>query len=176
MILFFSLIGSSSPGFALENNTRSDPRGAITGGGAGVPGPLADAVAAVLPDEAELPELDAGAVAQALLLLRVRPAITHGVVSDRTSTMLPGGWLMAMVAVEDDAEPPEPDVDAPVLPEAADVPEAEGLVEPAVPVPDVPLDAEEPVPLVAVEAELPDAGGAVPPNAAVTAPAPICAV
>src|ERR1035441_10681146 len=69
---------------------------AIAGGfGAAEPPPL-EATPGTPPEDAAPPVPDAGA--QAPLLPSVSPATTQGVVSDLTSTKLPGGWLTAMVA------------------------------------------------------------------------------
>src|SRR5436190_1626521 len=105
MIRFRSVIGASSPGVGLEKTKRSVWSGAIPTD--------AFAGAAPPPPPAGVPPEEAGEArpapgpdgAHALLLLSARPAITHGVVSDFTSTTLPGGWLIEIEEVEDGAAP-----------------------------------------------------------------------
>jgi hypothetical protein len=106
MTLFFSSMGLSSPGLALENTSRSVPTGAIPPGDGGVPGLVVDVAAELLPEAvvppavAALVDAAAAGVPHALLLLVVRPAYTQGVVSELISILLPGGWLIAIVVVE----------------------------------------------------------------------------
>lgn len=173
MTLFFSAMGLSSPGLALENTSRSVPADAIPPGDGGVPGLIADVAGELLPEAVVPPavaapvdavDADAVGVPHALLLLMVRPAITQGVVSECISILLPGGWLIAIVAVELGPAPLEPGAVV-ALPAVVvlDGGDAAGEVEPVdvgVVAPDVPPGVVLP-PVVAVL--LPDA---VPPDPA----------
>ena len=164
-------MGLSSLGLALENTNRSVPNAAVPAGDGGVARLVAEVVAELFPEAGVVPpavvpppDADVVGVPHALLLLMVRPAITQGVVSECISILLPGGWLIAIVAVELGPAPLEPGAVV-ALPAVVvlDGGDAAGEVEPVdvgVVAPDVPPGVVLP-PVVAVL--LPDA---VPPDPA----------